>query len=72
MKIKTYDIVDNKFKYHNYRAIKTWEFRCPKKWEYFLSGAIPQAYMAYSDMTNEYHIARLVEVKREESYIVIT
>lgn len=30
--------------------------RCPKKGEYFLSGAIPEVYLATNDLTTEYHI----------------
>lgn len=31
--------------------------RPPKKGEYFLSGAVVAAYLAYNDMTQPYHIA---------------
>lgn len=31
--------------------------RCPKKGEYFLSGAIPVAYKAPNDLSTEYFIA---------------
>lgn len=46
------------------RAIKTGEMRCPKKGEWFLSGAIPEAYQATNDLTQEYRIAKLVRIKR--------
>lgn len=43
----------------------TWRkigFRAPKKGEHFVSGAIPEAYRAYNDLTQEYLIVeRLVE-----------
>jgi hypothetical protein len=47
----------------NYRAKYTGEFRAPKKDEWFISGAIPQAYRAYRDMYTPYYIARIVKVK---------
>jgi hypothetical protein len=46
------------------RAEKTGEFRAPKKDEWFLSGAIPEAYQAYADMdVPKFHILRLVVVE---------
>ena len=41
-------------------AVKTSEFRAPRKGEYFLSGALPIAYLAYNDMSTRYRIMRLV------------
>lgn len=46
------------------RAQWTGVKRCPKKGEYFLSGSTITAYAAFQDMTSEYYIARLVEVRR--------
>ena len=40
----------------------TGEKRPPRKGEYFLSGAIVEAYQAYSDLNTPYHIARPVEL----------
>jgi len=37
--------------------------RCPKKGEYFLSGAQPTAYRAKADMTTPYYIAVPVEME---------
>jgi len=34
----------------------TWEFRAPKKWEFYLSGANPLAYEAFNDLDTEYNI----------------
>lgn len=45
------------------RAVKTGEFRPPRRGEWFLSGAIVEAYHAANDLTTPYHIARLVEVE---------
>jgi len=41
-------------------AIKTNEFRCPLKGEYFLSGAKPMAYLAGNDLSTEYWIAKIL------------
>lgn len=48
-----------------YRAKKTGEFRCPKKREWFISGAIPLAYYAPNDLSTAYYIAIIVKVKIE-------
>ncbi len=42
------------------RFIKTKEFRAPKKGEWFLSGAIVEAYKAPSDLSSAYWIAKRV------------
>ncbi len=47
------------------QAIKTNEFRCPQKGEWYLSGAIPEAYQAKSDLQTPYHICKLVVTKTE-------
>lgn len=41
-------------------AVATGEVRPPKKGEWFLSGAVIEAYRAIEDLSQEYHIARLV------------
>jgi hypothetical protein len=41
-------------------AIKTGEFREPKAGEWFLSGAIVEAYRANNDLLTKYHIAKLI------------
>lgn len=43
-------------------SVKTGEFRTPKRGEWYLSGAIPQAYKAPNDLTTPYHILKLVRV----------
>ncbi|RLC88675.1 MAG: hypothetical protein DRJ03_02020 [Chloroflexi bacterium] len=45
------------------RAKLTGEFRPPRKGEWFLSGAIPEAYRAPNDLDGAYHIARFVRVR---------
>lgn len=46
----------------NYKAIRTGEFRQPKKGEYYLSGAIIEAYRADNDLLSKYYIAMVVPV----------
>ena len=45
------------------RAKRTKEFRFPRKGEWYLSGAIPEAYQAKSDLTTAYHICTLVKTE---------
>lgn len=45
-----------------FRAIKTGEKRPPKAGEWYLSGAIPEAYRTKHDLTSSYHILRLVRI----------
>jgi hypothetical protein len=49
-------------------ARQTGEFRPPRIGEWFLSGAIIEAYVAHGPMTTSYFIAELVEV--EEAVVV--
>jgi len=53
------------------KAIKSGEFREPKKGEWFISGAIPEAYYAPNDLTQKYHIAKFVKIELTESTILI-
>ena len=46
------------------RARWTGEKRLPRKGEWFLSGAIIEAYQAKCDMTTPFHIARLVRARQ--------
>lgn len=48
-------------------AVFSGEHRPPKKGEWFLSGAVPEAYYAPNDLSTPYYIAKLVEVKRSEA-----
>lgn len=54
------------------RAIKTGEFRNPKKGEWYLSGAIPEAYKAPNDLSSPYHILKLCKIKRVSTEIIET
>jgi hypothetical protein len=44
-------------------AIKTGEFRQPRAGEWYLSGAIPEAYRAFTNFTREFHIVEIVADK---------
>lgn len=50
-------------KVKNVKAINTGEMRPPKKGEWYLSGAIVEAYRAPNDLTTAFYIAKLVRVK---------
>ena len=52
------------------KAKFTGEKRCPKKGEWFLSGAIVEAYKAKNDLTTVYHIAVLVKIKTIEVEVI--
>ncbi len=41
------------------RAVLTGERRSPRKGEWYLSGAIPEAYYASADLKTEYYICRI-------------
>lgn len=45
------------------RAIATGEHRPPKAGEWYLSGAVVEAYHAPNDLGTAYHIAKLVRVE---------
>lgn len=57
--------VDEKMKLErlHVRAVPTGEKRCPRKGEWYLSGAIVCAYRAHGDYSSQYHIARLIAVR---------
>lgn len=46
-------------------AVRTGEFRPPKKGEWYLSGAAPVGYRAPNDLHTAYYIVELVKVHRE-------
>lgn len=45
-----------------FAAIRTGAFRAPRKGEWYLSGAIPEAYRAENDMSEAYYILKLIYV----------
>jgi hypothetical protein len=49
-------------------AINSRQRRCPKKGEWYLSGALPKAYRSPNDLSTEYLIATIVRVKKETNY----
>jgi hypothetical protein len=49
----------------NRRIRPTGEFRCPRKGEWFLSGAIVEGHQAKADMSAAFYIGELVEIKRK-------
>lgn len=57
-----YPLAEHKFKAENKGAYATptGEFRPPKKGEWYLSGAIIEAWCASNDLQWEYWIARIV------------
>lgn len=55
----------------NVRAVRSGEWRAPKKDEWYLSGADVVAYRAKGDMSTPYLIARLVEVEEVKVVKVI-
>jgi hypothetical protein len=50
-------------KWYNQRVRATGEWRNPQRGEWFISGAIPEGYLAPSALSNAFHIAQLVHVK---------
>ena len=56
--MKTYRLGDTNLSKKMF--IKTSEFREPKKGEYYLSGAIVEAYLAPNDLSAKYWIAKEV------------
>lgn len=48
------------------RAVRTSQYRSPKAGEWYLSGAIPEAYRANKDLKDSYYICRLVLVEPVE------
>ena len=70
---KTYKLADymRRFEYERFgvnnhaliRAVYTGEKRPPKQGEWYLSGAIVEAYRAPNDLSTPYHIAKLVKIQ---------
>ena len=45
------------------KAVNAFEYRCPRKGEWYLSGAIPEAYRAPNDLSQAFDIVKLVRTK---------
>ena len=54
----------------NIKAVRTGEFRNPKKGEWYISGAIVEAYKARNDLSSSFHIVKLVLTKRETRIVL--
>ena len=61
--MKLYPLAGHYVANPNKRAVRTGEQRPPKKGEWYLSGAIPEAYQAPNDLSSPFHILRLVNVR---------
>lgn len=55
----------------NVHAIATGERRPPKKGEWYLSGAIVEAYRAPNDLSTPFQIARLVKTKTITTTVIV-
>jgi len=53
-------------------AVLTGQKGRPKRGEWYLSGAIPQAYRAPNDLPMEFHMLRLVRVKERTVTTIIS
>lgn len=60
-----------KFYRHEVMAVKTGEFRAPKQGEWYLSGAVVEAYKAPKDMRALFHIVQIVRVKKITTFVEI-
>jgi hypothetical protein len=47
----------------NIRAVRTGEYRPPRRGEWYLSGSMVAAYRAPNDLSTAYHNAHLVRVR---------
>ena len=56
---------------NDHRIRSTGEYRNPRKGEWFISGAIPEGYLAPSDLSFPYFIGELVKVKIKTVVTVI-
>jgi hypothetical protein len=62
--------VSYKYPPNRFRVEATGEFRPPKRGEWYISGAIPEAYLAPNDLTVSYHIGVLVSGEVVKTFIV--
>jgi len=72
--MKTYPLVDKipnikPQEQRSLRATLIGEFRPPKKFEWYLSGAIPGAYQAPNDLNDSYHILRIMKMERKVTWV---
>ena len=69
--MQLYEIGERSFYHLGERAIRIGEFRKPLKGEWYLSGGPPSAWLAPNDLGTEFHILRLVKVKRVSHLVII-
>jgi hypothetical protein len=66
-----YPVAEGPYRRANeFAALITGEFRNPLKGEYYLSGAIPEAWQAPNNLLTRYHICRIVRIEKRVEYIV--
>ena len=58
--MKKYPYAENPFRLKKRYFVLTKEMREPKKYEYYLSGAIPEVYQALNDLSTKFHIVKEV------------
>jgi len=61
---KHFGVPETLFRPSTVKGIRTGEYRNPKAGEWFLSGAIPEAYHTLCDLNTKYHILKLVKVEQ--------
>lgn len=54
---------------HRIKAVQKGDFRPPKKGEWYLSGAVVEAYYAPNDLTTPHLIANIVEVAETQQVV---
>ena len=62
MKSRIYPLAEIYRQLRPLSAVRTGEFRAPKKGEWYLSGAIPEAYLANNNLSEAYYILKLIRV----------
>lgn len=65
-KDKYYPLANYQNLMREHRAKWAGEYREPKKGEWYLSGAVIEAYRAPNDLTQKFHIAKLYKVRKVE------
>jgi hypothetical protein len=64
-------ILIGKFRVIKVQGIMTGEYRNPRAGEWYLSGAIPEVYLAKVDLSTPFHICQLVLTKTESVTTII-
>lgn len=53
-----------------YAAVWRGEYRNPKKGEWYLSGAVIEAYRAPNNLSSAYPIAAIVTIERQDDFVI--